>query len=109
MPAISYYGDEHVSRAVADGLTARGIDIVLAVDVGMTGAADVDHLTRAHEMGRVVVTRDRDFLRIHRKNSEHSGIIYLTGRWTVGDLIRELASIQSMFTADDIAGEIEYL
>ena len=37
---IGLYFDEHMNRAVANALVERGIQVVMAVDVGMEGKDD---------------------------------------------------------------------
>lgn len=57
--------DEHVPKAVAEGLRRRGVDVVTVQEIGLQAADDQRHLERAAEEGRVVVTQDADFLRLH--------------------------------------------
>lgn len=106
---IRYYGDEHIARAVADGLIARNVDMVLAVDAGMSGASDADHLAYAMAQGRVVVTRDDDFLRLNSEGRPHTGIAFLTRDWRAGALIKELAELRARLTGEEMVGRVEYL
>jgi predicted nuclease of predicted toxin-antitoxin system len=53
--------DEHISRALVEGLRARGWDVLRAVDVFGQGADDSVLFGYALQHGRVVVTTDRDF------------------------------------------------
>ena len=41
---IGFYFDEHMSRKVATALSQRNIPVILAVDVGMEGKSDEEHL-----------------------------------------------------------------
>lgn len=53
--------DEHVPRAITEGVRRRGVDVltVQADDAG--GSDDVVVLDRAMVLSRVVVTNDDDF------------------------------------------------
>lgn len=37
---VSFYADEHVSRAVIQGLRHRGIDVLTVPEAGLMGAGD---------------------------------------------------------------------
>jgi predicted nuclease of predicted toxin-antitoxin system len=78
--AIKFYTDTHIAKAVAVQLRARGIDVVRCEEVGMAEADDDAHLAYATREGRVVITADRDFLRLHKQwqaaGKSHGGIIY---------------------------------
>jgi hypothetical protein len=51
--------DEHVPRAIADGLRRRGIDASTTVEAGLRSAMNEAHLAYARTQGRVMVTCDR--------------------------------------------------
>ena len=55
---IRLYTDEHVPRAVIEGLRRRGVDVMAVTEAGMLGASDGEHLTFAQREGRVVLRRD---------------------------------------------------
>jgi predicted nuclease of predicted toxin-antitoxin system len=73
---IKYHLDESVANAIANGLQHRGIDVTTSKAVGLIGASDPEQLDYARRDGRVLVTHDDDFLRIHATGSEHAGIAY---------------------------------
>jgi predicted nuclease of predicted toxin-antitoxin system len=51
--------------------------VTCVADVGLMGATDEDQLKFATRSGRVLVTQDADFLRLHKTGTvRHSGIIY---------------------------------
>ena len=58
-----YYFDENVPGAIAEGLRQRGIDVLTAQEDGFDETPDPLVLDRAGELGRVLFTRDDDFLR----------------------------------------------
>jgi predicted nuclease of predicted toxin-antitoxin system len=62
---ICFYLDEHIPKAVADGLRHRGINVTRAQEVGLRRASDEQHLEFAMRENHVVVTKDSDFLRFN--------------------------------------------
>ncbi|HEX7379076.1 MAG TPA: DUF5615 family PIN-like protein [Pirellulales bacterium] len=77
---LALYLDQHVPAAITDGLRSRGIDVLTAFEDGHADADDPTLLARAAELGRVVFTRDRDFLAIGREAQSSAaafgGIVY---------------------------------
>lgn len=76
---LKAYSDEHVARAVVFGLRRRGMDVIRAIERG-EGIDDEDHLRFAADEQRLMLTGDRDFLRLHAKwmrtGQHHHGIVY---------------------------------
>src|SRR5690242_16110870 len=77
--ALRYYFDEHVHAAISSGLQARGIDVLTAQAAGRANKRipDDEQLAYATARGLVIVTNDRDFIRLHREQIPHAGIIML--------------------------------
>ncbi len=73
---VRLYADEQVARAVVRGLRERGMDVLTAAEAGLLGAPDEKHLAWARNQGRVILTQDDDFLRLHAAGEEHAGIVY---------------------------------
>lgn len=109
MTTIRFYTDEHVARAVVKGLRERGVDVLTVTEAGLPGAADDAHLARAQRDGRVVVTHDVDFLRLHAAGVGHAGIVYATRELPIGDVIRGLMLIVRVLDAEDMIGHVEFL
>jgi hypothetical protein len=64
----------------------------------------------AHANSRVIVTLDRDFLRLDAAGHPHSGILYFVSpRRTVGVLIETLAVVHGVLTAAEMIGRVEYM
>jgi hypothetical protein len=106
---VSYYLDEHVPRAVARALRARRIDALTVAEAGSLGAPDVVHLVRALREGRVLVTQDDDFLRLAAGGERHAGIVYVPPDRSIGTVVRGLALIHAVLSAEEMHGQIEYL
>jgi predicted nuclease of predicted toxin-antitoxin system len=72
---IRFYLDEHVPRAVVQGLRERGVDIKTVVEAGLLSASDDTHVQQARAERRVIFTQDSDFLRLHAAGDPHCGIV----------------------------------
>src|SRR5882757_1534902 len=73
------YADEDFSYPVVETLRELGHDVITAQEDGRASAPDPDVLTRAHSLGRVVLTHNRrHFERLHRQGTAHSGIVSCT-------------------------------
>ena len=107
--AVKFYTDEHVARAVARGLRERGVDVLTAVEAGLLSATDEQHLQRAGQDSRVVVTQDDDFLRLHAAGIQHAGIAYSPQGTPIGRLIHGLMLIWQVLDADEMCNHVEYL
>lgn len=108
--AISLYLDENLTPKIAVQLRQKGIDVVTVYDLGLVGDTDANHLSRATQMGRVLVTADTDFLRLVAEGVEHAGIVFgVQEEHTVGDWVRALELICFVYTAEDMRNHVEYL
>jgi predicted nuclease of predicted toxin-antitoxin system len=106
---ISFYTDEHVSRAVIQGLRHRGIDVLTIPEAGLMGASDEEHLSRAQREGRVIFTQDQDFLRLAAAGAEHAGIVYASQNTSVREILRGLRMVYEVLDAEEMVGHVEYL
>ena len=73
---IQFYADEHVAKAVVQGLRQRGVNVQTVSEAGLRGASDHDHLSWANQHQRVLLTQDTDFLRLHASGCSHAGIVF---------------------------------
>ena len=106
---IKFYLDEHVPNAVARGLRARGIDVLTVVEAGMLGATDEEHLAHAKSEGRVIFSRDKDFLRLGTTIPDHAGVIYADMQTPIGAVINGLMLIHGVMAPAEMVGRVEYL
>jgi hypothetical protein len=75
------YSDENFDHGVVAELVALGHDVLTAQAAGNAGQKipDPDVLAFAIAQGRAVLTFNRrHFIRLHRQNSNHAGIIICT-------------------------------
>src|SRR5574341_1828196 len=73
---LSLLCDEHIPFPVIEGLRRRGIDVTVVQQVGLGSSDDGAILEAAHQQGRIIYTRDADFLRLHAAGVPHGGILY---------------------------------
>ena len=106
---IKFYTDEHVSKAVVNGLRMRGVDVLTVVEANMLGATDDQHLMKATQEGRVIFTQDDDFLRLHAEGNSHAGIVYVRQGTSTGKVIAGLMLIHQVLSDEDMVNHIEYL
>ncbi len=102
--------DENLSPELANQLRLRGIDAVSVRDLNLLGDSDENHLTRALEMGRVLVTSDADFLIMSATQVEHAGIIF--GKQedhSLGDWVKGLELICFIYNAEEMKNHVEFL
>jgi len=101
--------DEHVAKSVTEGLRRRGVDVVTVQELGLQAAEDQQHLQRAAQEGRVLVTQDTDFLRLHAAGIDHRGIVYAPQQTPVPQMLRGLMLIHDVLSPDDMTRHVEFL
>jgi hypothetical protein len=107
---VPFHLDEHISTALADALRHRGIDVTTTADAGLVGAADLDHLVFATARGRVLITQDIDFLRLHAAGVSHAGIAYCHPQSrSIGEMLRRLVLIHAALSPEDMKNRVEFL
>lgn len=109
MPKIRFYTDEHIPKAVINGMRLRGIDVVSISDTRAFGGTDVQHLEQASSERRVVVTQDADFLALAASGVPHQGIIYAPQGTPIGQFVQGLLLIHEVLDADEMVGQVEFL
>ena len=106
---VKFYTDEHVGRAVVNGLRQRGVDVLTVPEAGTLGVSDEEHMARARTEGRVIFTQDDDFLRLHAAGTEHAGIVFAPQGTAIGEIIRGLMLIYQVLDAEDMKSQVEFL
>lgn len=101
--------DEHIPKAVTEGLRRRGVNVLSAQEAGMSGANDYDQLSLANKEGRIIFTKDADFLRLHKAGVSHQGIIYSSKQSPVGYTVRVLMIIHDLVTPEEMSGRVEFI
>jgi predicted nuclease of predicted toxin-antitoxin system len=76
----------------------------------LLSAADSEYLSHSQASGRVIVTQDRDFLRLHRQEHSHAGIAFCEqGTRSIGQIVTGLVLIYEMLEPSEMVGRIEFL
>ena len=116
MTALRFYLDEDsMRRALVEGLRARGVDVLTALEAGMIERADAEHLAFATAAGRALVRFNvGDFARLHAawyaRGTVHTGIVLAPQqRYALGDLIRRLAALAAARTSEALRNRVEFL
>ncbi len=112
--AVSFYMDQHVPRAITEGLRQRGVDVLRTQDDGHDRAVDADILDHAAALGRVVFRRDEDFLAIAQKRQANgtyfAGVVYSHQQGpSVGECVRDLEIIAVASEPAEMENRVEYL
>jgi len=112
--ALRYYMDVHVPAAITEGLRRRGIDVLTSQDDGTRRATDEDLLSRATELGRVLVSQDADLLTIAARwqvtSLEFSGLIFAPQRGaSIGRYIDDLELIAACCEESELASTVQHL
>lgn len=111
---IGLYVDEHVARAITEGLRLRGVDVLTVQEDGRRGASDAAVLDRATELGRPLFTQDEDLLieasRRIARGTDFAGVLYAHQlRATIGDCVRDLVLIATAARQEELRNRVEYL
>ena len=87
------YSDEDFDRSAVEKLRELGHDALTAFEAGKAnqGIPDEDVLSFAIDENRSVVTFNRlDFIRLHRENPDHAGIVVCTRNPNPEDLAAKI-------------------
>lgn len=108
------YMDVHVPFAVTAGLRLRGVDVLTAQEDGAGELDDEVLLDRVTTLGRVIFTRDADFLGYAGRRQEigvrFSGVIYAHQlRVSIGRCISDLEIIAKVYEIEDMENRVEHL
>lgn len=113
MERASLYLDEHIQAALAQGLRARGVDVLTTQEAGHRSLDDQGQLRFAVAQGRTLLSYNkRHFAKLHydwmKVGREHTGII-LSDQLPVGIVLRRLMKLHFSLTREDLRNRLEYL
>jgi predicted nuclease of predicted toxin-antitoxin system len=107
---IKYHLDEHCDLAIAVGLRRNGIDVTTTTEVGLLGATDEEQIGYALSLGRVIFTKDSDYLRLNASGTPHAGIAYCHQQTrSIGEIIDGLVLLWEVYDPAELAGRVEYV
>ena len=110
-----YLDEDSMSRSLVRALRSRGVDVMTALDAGMIGRDDVDHLDFAAQQGRVLCSFNvGDFHRLHTEyaaqGKSHAGIILMRQQYySVGEQMRRLLRLIATKSANEMENWVEFL
>jgi hypothetical protein len=96
-------------------LRLRGVDAATALDAGLTGRPDAEHLARATAEGRALYSFNvSDFMGLHKEwlasGGRHAGIILAQQqRFGVGEQMRRLLRLVGTKSAEQMVNSVEFL
>lgn len=111
---LALYMDQHVPRAITNGLRLRGVDVLTAYEDGASQLSDSDLLERARELKRVLFTQDDDLLAEAAKRLRGGipfyGVIYAHQlRVSIGTCVHDLEIIARAGEPEDMLNGILFL
>jgi hypothetical protein len=110
---LSGYADEHVKAAIVTGLRRRGMDVVTAQDRNQRQVDDSVLLETAAAEGRLLLTNDTDFLRIHsewmQSGRHHAGIVFWRQDLPIGRAVSGTLQYALNTLAEDAADAVKFL
>ena len=71
--------------------------------------SDEEQLAFAARQGRIFLTCDNDFLRLHAQGIQHAGIVYVNRQTPIGILIRGIMLIYEVLDDSEMQNHVEYL
>jgi len=100
---MKFLTDQDVYAATARFLRNSGHDVITAYEAGLSRSDDRDLLAEAERLGRIFVTRDRDFGSLVFVEELGKGVIYLRILpSTVNAVHGELAGIIKTYSENDL-------
>jgi predicted nuclease of predicted toxin-antitoxin system len=98
--------DNQLPAALSQWLVSRGWDCLHVADVGLAEASDQEIWTFACDSGRVVVSKDEDFLFRASRETERAGLIWVRlGNCRTKALLSEFERLWPRIEASLRAGE----
>jgi len=95
MQPLRYYTDENISPTLIRSLAGQGLDVLSCQSAQMLGTSDVEQLLFVTKEKRLIITRDDDFLKWHRKGAKHTGIIYIHPKITDAAALKGILNIHT--------------
>jgi hypothetical protein len=113
MASLPFYLDENIQTALADALTARGVDVLTTHQARNTGVEDIRQLAYAAAKGRTILSYNkRDFAIIHyqwmRIGRSHAGIV-LSDQLPIGVVLRRLMKLYYSVDLEGMKNRLEFL
>lgn len=107
---LKFHLDENLPNALANALRRRGVDVTTTPEQELRTASDETQLAFACSQGRVLVTSDSDFLRLHAHGRDHAGIVFVNQRHVpLGRLTKKLLVMWRTLSSHEMIARIQFL
>ncbi len=112
--SVRLYMDVHVPQAVVEQLRRRGVDVLTAVEDGQGTAEDMELVSRACTLERVIFTQDIRFKalaeQMQRDRQPFAGLIFAHPlHVTIGQLVKDLKLVAEASDPQDWANVVQHL
>ena len=112
--ALTLYMDQHVPRAITEGLRLRDVDVQTTYEDSGDLLEDPALLDRAGELDRVLFSQDADLLaeadRRQNENQSFVGVVYAHQlRCSIGACVRDLELLAKLCDPVELAGRVVHL
>ncbi len=108
--ALSLLCDENIPYLIVEGLRRRGLNVVTVQEIGLSSEKDKVIIDRARKEGRIIYTRDTDFLRLHQIGYKHSGIFYHHPlSYSTGEVIRKITLVCESLSIEKMKNCVKFL
>jgi hypothetical protein len=110
-----YLDEDSMSHSLAAALRSQGIDMLTAIQVGLTGVSDEEQLDFATSQRRSIYSFNvQDFFKLHtdflRTGKSHAGIILCQQQqFSVGEQMRRVMKLVAALSAQDMIDRVEFL
>jgi len=110
-----YLDEDSMQSGLVRVLRARGVDVRTALEAGMIGRSDEEHLEYAARDGRVLYSFNiKDFHRLHQdylaRGKSHAGVILARQqRYSRGGETRRLLALIAAKSAEQMKNQLEFL
>ena len=111
---LTLYMNQHVPRAITEGLRLRGVNVTTAYEDAASDMDDSELLDRARALGYVLFTQDDDLLaeaaKRQRKGISFNGVVYAHQmRVSIGTYIHDLEIIGKAGEPEDLTNSVQFL
>jgi Domain of unknown function (DUF5615) len=107
--------EDSMDSDLVRALQLRGVDVATALDAGLIGRPDAEHLNSAAARGRALYSFNvADFMKLHgawlAAGAHHAGIILAQQqRYGVGEQMRRLLRLVGTKSAEQMRDRVEFL
>lgn len=109
MDQLAFLADENVDRALILGIRANGYDVAAVGEEYPTGEDDEALMDVCEERDLVLITNDRDFVRLGRNRTHPGMVIYTVQGIPVGEFVGAVRRIDDHFSTGSIRDQIIWL